>query len=109
MSNVIHVNDQTFDETLQDTEYAIVDFTADWCPPCKMMHPIYQQMAQKYGEQVKFLEVDSEQSPQLVVRYSIHAMPTFTLFKNGEPVQRLVGARPGSKFAAEIEAFITND
>lgn len=108
MNNIIHVNDQTFDETMQDTEYAIVDFTADWCPPCQMMHPIYQQMAEKYGAQIKFLEVDSERSPQLVVRYSIQAMPTFTLFKNGEPVQRLVGSRPGRKFEAEIQDFISS-
>ena len=108
MSNIIHVDDQTFDQTIQGTEYAIVDFTADWCPPCKMMHPIYRQMAEKYGAQIKFLEVDSERSPQLVVRYAIQAMPTFTLFKNGEPVQRLVGSRPGNKFEAEIQDFITS-
>ena len=107
MSNVIHVDDQTFDQTMQDTEFAIVDFNADWCPPCKVMHPIYKQLSEKYGDQVKFLEVDSSLSPQLIMRYSIQAMPTFTFFKNGEPVQRVVGSRPSSKFEAEIQAFMT--
>ena len=108
MSNVIQVSDQTFDEAMNNTEFAIVDFSSDSCPPCKMMHPIYEALAEKYGDRVKFLEVDSEVSPQLVVRYSIYAMPTFTFFKNGKPVQRLVGSRPSTKFEAEIQTFISN-
>ena len=108
MSNVIQVDEQTFDQALNNTEYAIVDFTADWCAPCKMMHPVYKAMSEKYGDQVKFLEVDSGASPQLIARYSIHAMPTFTFFKNGEPVQRVIGARPSTKFEAEIQAFVNS-
>lgn len=108
MSNVTQVDDETFDEIMNNAEYAIVDFSADWCPPCKVMHPIYNQLSQKYGDQIKFLEVDSAIAPQLIARYSIHAMPTFTFFKNGEPVQRLVGSRPSQKFESEIQAFMTS-
>lgn len=105
MKEITHVTGETFDDYVSEAPLAIVDFSADWCPPCRMMDPIYERMALKYGDQIKFLAVDGEASPDLIARYSVQAMPTFAFFRCGQIVERLVGARPGGKFEAEIQAF----
>jgi len=109
MSEIIKVNSETFEATIQGTPLTIVDFTADWCAPCRMMHPVYKQMAAKYGDKVAFVVVDTEENPDVIMRYGVQSLPTFTFFRNGEAVKRIVGARPGGKFDAEIQAFIAGE
>lgn len=106
MNEIIQVNSQTVADTINDSPLTIVDFTADWCAPCRMMHPIFKQMAEKYGDQVSFITIDTEENPDIIVRYGVQSLPTFTFFRNGEAVKRLIGARPGGKFEAEIQAFV---
>ncbi|MCP5097088.1 MAG: thioredoxin family protein [Chloroflexi bacterium] len=106
MNNVNQVMSDSFDTAVAHTPLTIVDFTADWCPPCRMMHPVYQQMATKFGDQIQFLTVNGDENPELISRYSIQAFPTFAFFQDGQIVNRLIGARASGKFEVEIQAFI---
>ena len=104
--NVNHVTDAQFDEALTTTPLTIVDFTANWCPPCRMMNPVYQEMAEKYGSQIQFLKVNGDDNPAVIQRYSVQSLPTFAFFHNGQIVKRVIGARPSGQFEAEIQAFM---
>lgn len=106
MSQIKELTAESFTNKITQTPLAIVDFTAEWCPPCRMMDPVYQRLAEKYGEQILFFTVDGDSAPALTARYSVQALPTFAFFKEGEMVKRIVGAMPGGKFEAEIAAFV---
>jgi thioredoxin 1 len=104
--NVNHVTDAQFDDVIVTSPLTIVDFTANWCPPCRMMDPVYKEMAEKYGSQVQFLKVNGDDNPVLIQRYSIQSLPTFAFFQNGQMISRIIGARPAGQFEAEIQAFM---
>ena len=70
----------------------LVDFWADWCGPCKMMAPVFTQVASQMATQVHFAKVDTEQARDISARYNIRSIPTMILFKNGKEVDRLAGA-----------------
>jgi thioredoxin 1 len=87
------VTDQSFDaEVLGASEPVLVDFWAEWCPPCKAMDPIMDDLSQELAGKVKIVKLDVETNPSTVVRYNVRAMPTMIIFKGGEPVDMKVGA-----------------
>ena len=87
------VTDQSFDaEVLGASEPVLVDFWAEWCPPCKAMDPIMDDLSQELAGKVKIVKLDVETNPSTVVRYNVRAMPTMIIFKDGEPVDMKVGA-----------------
>ena len=87
------VTDQSFDaEVLAASEPVLVDFWAEWCPPCKAMDPIMDDLSQELAGKVKIVKLDVETNPSTVVRYNVRAMPTMIIFKDGEPVDMKVGA-----------------
>ena len=69
----------------------MIDFWAEWCGPCKSMHPIFTRMAKKY-KQVRFARVNVDDAQDIAVKYDVQSIPTFIMFKNGEIVNRMVGA-----------------
>jgi thioredoxin 1 len=80
----------------------LVDFWAEWCGPCKMMHPIFNRMSKKYRH-IKFARVNVDQCQDISMRFGIQAIPTFILFKDGQPVEKMVGAvgEPGIHMIAK--------
>lgn len=82
-----------FDEFVQNPEgkAVFVDFFAEWCPPCRMVAPVLEELSAKFTE-VIFLKVDVDQCQDLATRFSIRAMPTFIAFRKGEEVEQVVGA-----------------
>ncbi len=87
------VNDQNFDaEVLGAREPVLVDFWAEWCPPCKAMDPILDQLSAELAGKVKIVKLDVDGNPSTVVKYNVRAMPTLIVFKDGEPVDFKVGA-----------------
>ena len=70
----------------------IVDFWADWCGPCKMMAPVFSQLAAEMADSVRFAKVDTEQARDISARFNIRSIPTIILFKNGQEINRVAGA-----------------
>jgi thioredoxin 1 len=89
----LSVSDATFEEeVLQSSEPVLVDFFAEWCGPCKAMAPALEQVAAEMKGKVKFAKLDVDQNPEVTQRYTIQAMPTLMIFKDGKKVAERVGA-----------------
>lgn len=92
-------------EVLESAEPVVVDFTAAWCPPCRVMKPVLGELAAERSD-VRFVEVDVDAQPELAARYGVLSMPTFVVFRGGAPIASLVGARPKKRFAADLDAAL---
>ena len=96
------VTDASFQaEVLESDVPVLVDFTASWCPPCRVMKPILAELAEELPD-VRFVEVDVDDNLETAGRYGVLSMPTFLLFRAGEPVLQLIGARPKRRLSAEL-------
>ena len=100
--DLLNVTDDTFAaEVLESDAPVLVDFWAAWCPPCRVMNPVLAELAADRDD-LRVVKVDTEESVETAARYGILAMPTFLLFRNGEEVLRLVGARPRRRLESEL-------
>jgi thioredoxin 1 len=84
----------------------LVEFTADWCPPCKMIAPVLAQIARDEDARLKVVALDVDQNPETTRHYGVLGMPTLALFVNGEVVSQTVGARPRAAILREIEPHL---
>ena len=88
---VMELTSQDFDQKKSENELLLVDFWAEWCGPCKSMHPIFSRMAKKY-KSVRFARVNVDNAQDIAMRYGVQSIPTFIMFKNGEVANTMVGA-----------------
>ena len=103
--NVKEFTDQNFAaEVLESKELVLVDFWADWCQPCRMLAPTIDKIAKDYAGTVKVGKVDTDANRDVAIKYSISAIPTVILFKNGQVAQKFVGLRQERDFKEAIEA-----
>jgi len=101
------VTNNTFTaEVLESEQPVVVDFWAAWCPPCRAMNPILDELAAERDD-LKIVSVDADTEQELAVQYGVLGLPTFVVFENGAPVASLVGSRPKKKFVSEIEQALS--
>lgn len=95
MSEISHVSESDFqDEVLGFPQPVLVDFTAVWCGPCKMLDPVVKQLAQDWTGKVKVVKLDVDHNPNLAIQYQVMGVPTLMLFKAGQPIERVTGYQP---------------
>jgi thioredoxin 1 len=95
-ANLVIVSDQDFDQSvLRSPLPVIVEFTANWCPPCRVLAPIYAQLSDTYEGRLRFAKLDTDDNPLVQVRLGVQGIPTLVLFAGGKEIGRLVGPHPG--------------
>lgn len=95
---IAQVTQDNFDaEVLQAKQKVLVDFSATWCGPCKMLSPILEEVAEGLGDKAKIYKVDIDENPVLTAKYQVMSVPTMIVFSQGEPVQTVVGVRPADQ------------
>jgi len=98
--------EQTFSELIQSETPVLVDFSAEWCGPCKMMAPILKDLKSKIGEKAKIIKVDVDQSPLVASAFRIMGVPTLILFRKGEIKWRQSGVTPAAQLEKVINQFL---
>jgi thioredoxin 1 len=98
------VTDKTFDETIKDNPLILIDFWAEWCGPCKKVSPILDEIESEYDLVVGKINVD--ENLKKTQELSINSIPTIILFKNGEPVHTITGAKPKHTIIKELSEWI---
>ena len=107
MAKPIEVTDKTFEEVVLNAELpTVVDFWAVWCGPCKMIAPILEEVAEEYEGQLQVVKLDVDTSNDSAFQYGVMSIPTLILFKEGQPVERIVGFLPKDKLLSKLKPFI---
>ena len=101
------VTDATFtSDVLQSDKPVLVDFWAEWCAPCKKVDPLLAEIAKEMGDKVEIVQVNIDENPETTRAYRVMSVPTLTIFKGGEPVSSVTGAKPKSALVNFIESAI---
>jgi len=90
-AGVVDLDGSNFDQTISNDNLTLVDFWAEWCGPCKLMHPVFERMAKKYNR-VTFARVNVDQNQPIAMRFGVQAIPTFIMFKSGQEIDKMMGA-----------------
>ena len=106
-ANILEITDGTFDTEVAGSALTMVDFWAEWCGPCRMVAPVVEELAESYAEKgLKVGKVDVDENPGVAARYGIRSIPTILFFKDGEVVDRIVGAMPKPFFEEKVQAHL---
>ncbi|MFF0668530.1 thioredoxin [Streptomyces tendae] len=84
----------------------LVEFTADWCPPCRQMAPVLSALAEEEGDRLRVVQLNVDQNPATTNAYKVLSMPTFMVFRDGEPVKSMVGSRPKRRLLEELSDVV---
>jgi thioredoxin 1 len=103
MAKPVEVTDKTFEEVVLKADLpTVVDFWAVWCGPCKMIAPVLEEIAQEYDGQLQITKLDVDHNNQSAMQYGVMSIPTLILFKDGKPVERIVGFMPKQKLLTKL-------
>ncbi|MFC1703873.1 thioredoxin [Candidatus Omnitrophota bacterium] len=102
--SLVHLTDKNFDsEVLASKEPVLVDFSAEWCGPCKMVAPIIEELANEYDGKIKIAKLDVDEGQGAATKYSVMAVPTLMFFKDGAVVEQISGALNKSQLKSKID------
>ncbi|HEY6536327.1 MAG TPA: thioredoxin [Candidatus Nitrosocosmicus sp.] len=105
---VIVLNDYNFAESINKHPFLIVDFWAPWCGPCKMVSPIIDQLSKEFAGRTTFGKLNVDDNPNISNTFQIQSIPTMIFFKNGQVVDKIIGAMVKSQLVAKIEFMLNN-
>ncbi len=97
---------ETFNDVISEDRLVLVDFFATWCQPCKMMHPVLQQVKSVLGDKIRVIKVDVDKNRQTAGQYQIQSVPTLMLTRGGQVLWRQSGAMPKAELLAVIDPFL---
>ena len=100
------ITDSNFDELAAQGKPMVVDFWATWCGPCKKIGPYIEELAEQYADSVIIGKVDVDENDGLAIRFGIRNIPTVLFFRNGEIVDKQIGAAPKAAFEAKIQSLL---
>jgi len=107
MSKPIEVTDENFDEVVRKYDLVVIDCWAPWCMPCRMLSPIIDELARDYAGKVVFGKLNTDENRETVMRYGIMSIPTLLIFKNGELVDKIIGAVPRQFIESKLSAYMS--
>ncbi|TDC58163.1 thioredoxin [Actinomadura sp. KC345] len=101
---MITLTTENFDEQVLNADKPVlVEFWADWCPPCKMIAPILEQIEAEHGDRLTVAKLNGDDHPEIVARYGVMGFPTLNLYRDGEVVRQIVGAKPKRLLLADLD------
>lgn len=106
MGKTLVLTDSTFEETIKSDKPVLVDFWAEWCGPCRMIGPVVEELATDYEGQAIVAKLNVDENPETTARFGVRSIPTLLVFKNGQVVDKQVGAVPKSVLASKLQAQV---
>lgn len=107
MSSVLNVNEGNFQEEVAESNLPVlVDFWAPWCGYCTKLAPVFDELADEIGDKVKLVKVNVDENRAIAQKFGVMSLPTMVLFKNGEPVERLMGYMPKAAISGKISPLL---
>ncbi len=105
-SSPVDLSDANFDEVVKGHPLVLVDFWAPWCGPCRVVSPVLEELASEMAGEATFAKVNVDENPTISQQFGIQGIPTIMVFKDGEPVDGLVGAAPKQMIEARIRPYV---
>ncbi len=106
MGKTMELTDANFDQVIKGDKPVLVDFWAEWCGPCKMIGPLVEELAGDYEGKAVVAKLNVDENPQVTARFGVRSIPTLLVFKNGQIVDKQVGAVPKSVLASKLQAQV---
>lgn len=101
VENIVHVDDDTYEDTVEEERLVLLDFWAEWCGPCKALEPVLEDIAESYPE-LTLAKIDADENEAAMDAFGIQSIPTMILFSRGEPVEVFAGKVPYPKIEREV-------
>jgi len=106
MGKTLVLTDSSFDQTISSDKPVLVDFWAEWCGPCRMIGPVVEELAADYDGKAIVAKINVDENPETAARFGVRSIPTLLVFKNGQVVDKQVGAVPKSVLASKLQAQV---
>jgi len=107
MAYPVAISDASFEkEVVNADKPVLVDFWAEWCGPCRMIAPVLEKLAEEYAGSLKIAKLDVDNNPEVAEQFEVMSIPTMILFKDGKPVERMVGYVPRTRLLSKLKPYI---